>query len=327
MAERVPNLARHADWLNFWEKHPVPWVSGPDRVPSTPAMPMLQRLCSLICLALLAAIAYAATPEERLVADHAAWTTARQGYEERVATGTLDAAERRDYEAFLDDLAARVLAGCRELHALKRPVPTGVACPETPPVFAGQEPVANPNTTPPEKDRAALDAELGASLGQFDELLLREQDRVRAARPRVDSQGAQASSSAGGGREGAQGSSTGGQDGSGEQAGSGSQGTQGGDTGTTTAARGSSAGQGLPGGMPGGLGGSQGGDSGGDPGQGGLGAPGGSGAGTATPSDLPDPSGDDVVARQLREAAEAERDPELRARLWEEYRRYRGGIN
>jgi hypothetical protein len=79
--------------------------------------------------------------------------------------------------------------------------------------------------------------------------------------------------------------------------------------------------------MPGGLGGSQGGDSGGDPGQGGLGAPGGSGAGTATPSDLPDPSGDDVVARQLREAAEAERDPELRARLWEEYRRYRGGIN
>ncbi|MEM7083852.1 MAG: hypothetical protein AAF465_14075 [Pseudomonadota bacterium] len=41
------------------------------------------------------------------------------------------------------------------------------------------------------------------------------------------------------------------------------------------------------------------------------------------PDDLPDPQGDDVVARQLREAAMAESNPELRARLWEEYRSYR----
>ncbi|NNF16389.1 MAG: hypothetical protein HKN70_06555 [Gammaproteobacteria bacterium] len=41
------------------------------------------------------------------------------------------------------------------------------------------------------------------------------------------------------------------------------------------------------------------------------------------PGDLPDPQGDDVVARQLREAAQAEADPVLRARLWEEYRNYR----
>lgn len=33
---------------------------------------------------------------------------------------------------------------------------------------------------------------------------------------------------------------------------------------------------------------------------------------------------DDVVARQLREAAERETDPELREKLWEEYRRYKG---
>ncbi|NPA94215.1 MAG: DUF4175 domain-containing protein [Thermodesulfobacteria bacterium] len=34
---------------------------------------------------------------------------------------------------------------------------------------------------------------------------------------------------------------------------------------------------------------------------------------------------DDIVARQLREAAERETDPELKKRLWEEYRRYKEG--
>jgi len=41
------------------------------------------------------------------------------------------------------------------------------------------------------------------------------------------------------------------------------------------------------------------------------------------PPDIPDGSDDDIVARQLREAAESELDPELRARLWEEYRAYK----
>jgi hypothetical protein len=63
----------------------------------------------------------------------------------------------------------------------------------------------------------------------------------------------------------------------------------------------------------------------GDPGQGGLGPPSSQTAKSTRPVNLPDPSGDDVVARQLREAAERERDPEVKARLWEEYRRYRGG--
>ncbi len=49
--------------------------------------------------------------------------------------------------------------------------------------------------------------------------------------------------------------------------------------------------------------------------------PGRSGDGTA---DLPDARDDDVIARQLREAAMAETDPELKEKLWEEYRRYKG---
>jgi hypothetical protein len=34
-----------------------------------------------------------------------------------------------------------------------------------------------------------------------------------------------------------------------------------------------------------------------------------------------------VVARQLREAAEKETDPELKKKLWEEYRKYKQGTS
>lgn len=42
------------------------------------------------------------------------------------------------------------------------------------------------------------------------------------------------------------------------------------------------------------------------------------------PADIPDARDDDIIARQLREAATNEPDPELREKLWEEYRRYKG---
>lgn len=44
----------------------------------------------------------------------------------------------------------------------------------------------------------------------------------------------------------------------------------------------------------------------------------------APPPDIPNGRDDDVVARQLREAAMAESDPELREALWDEYRNYTG---
>lgn len=42
------------------------------------------------------------------------------------------------------------------------------------------------------------------------------------------------------------------------------------------------------------------------------------------PDDIPSGDDDDVVARQLREAAMREPDPEVRAKLWDEYRKYKG---
>ena len=44
------------------------------------------------------------------------------------------------------------------------------------------------------------------------------------------------------------------------------------------------------------------------------------------PDDIPSPQGDDIVAKQLREAAAAEQDPALREKLWDEYKRYKQGL-
>jgi len=45
----------------------------------------------------------------------------------------------------------------------------------------------------------------------------------------------------------------------------------------------------------------------------------------SVPSDVANSKDDDVVARQLREAAMNETDPVLKEKLWEEYRRYKAG--
>ncbi|MAL93512.1 MAG: hypothetical protein CME40_00285 [Haliea sp.] len=42
------------------------------------------------------------------------------------------------------------------------------------------------------------------------------------------------------------------------------------------------------------------------------------------PDDIPSGDDDDVVARQLREAAMREPDPDVREKLWDEYRKYKG---
>lgn len=47
-------------------------------------------------------------------------------------------------------------------------------------------------------------------------------------------------------------------------------------------------------------------------------------ASAGVPDDIPDARDDDIIARQLREAAVAENDPELKEKLWDEYRRYKG---
>ena len=138
-----------------------------------------------------------------------------------------------------------------------------------------------------------LDQILAESLGAFDEMLLKEQEMVASRQPRQRESGGGGTtgrSSGGGegrdGKSGKAGSEESGQHGAGEQ--------DHGQTATTTAA-----------GKPGQADGQTGNVSG--RGRNKLNAD------------------DDIVARQLREAAEKETDPELKEKLWDEYRKYKAG--
>jgi len=47
------------------------------------------------------------------------------------------------------------------------------------------------------------------------------------------------------------------------------------------------------------------------------------GGGASGSNAIPSGEDDDIVARRLRKAAEAETDPELKEKLWKEYREYK----
>ena len=146
---------------------------------------------------------------------------------------------------------------------------------------------------------AALDGEFKESLEKFDGELLREQEilekrREESAADRAGgSSGSMGSSGGYGGSESTSGSSS-----------SGESGSEGSDAAAAT--EGGGAGSSKPQSAGGG-------DSVGDDSEG------------RVPSDVGDGSDDDIVARQLREAAMKEEDPELREKLWDEYRAYKSG--
>jgi hypothetical protein len=144
---------------------------------------------------------------------------------------------------------------------------------------------------------AVLDAELNTGLWEYDEMLLQEQERIKAATPRSDGIGDGSGTGQGDGGTGAQGTGEEGADTNGEQEATGS------DKGATDAGQPPDA----------------------SPSRGGGAGTGAQKVGAGPPPDIPDGSDDDVVARQLREAAEKETDPELKEKLWEEYRKYKQG--
>ena len=136
----------------------------------------------------------------------------------------------------------------------------------------------------------AMEAELNEQLAVFDGMILGEQQAIREGR------NAQAGGYSGGGQSGYGSSGAGGGQGDGGSAPL-----------LTGRARG------TMGNMPDMPGDNRRGDFDGE-----------QGSNQNIPDDIPDGSDDDVVARQLREAAMKEEDPELRERLWDEYRKYKG---
>jgi hypothetical protein len=154
-----------------------------------------------------------------------------------------------------------------------------------------------------EDRRAEIDRRFDETFAVFDARMRKEQEAVSQER-----------ASAGGGAAG------GGTDPAGDGGDGDPESAAGGGPGEAEPGDGAAGGAGEPG-SPGEAAGTQSGSEGGGGGVGG-GAKGGSGPNTV-PADIPDGSDDDIVARQLREAAMKETDPELRERLWEEYRQYK----
>jgi hypothetical protein len=242
---------------------------------------------------------------ERLRADHAALQEAERDFRWRRTQGSLGAAEAVDYAAYVNRLRDRVARDCLALASGNfAPLPPDLPCAAFSSVGPAAASIDTRAEQTPRERTATLDAELDTALGEFDEMLLREQERVKAATPRsADSGGG---GLGGAGEAGGSGSQAGGKDGqqgeAGEMADAGS--TAAGATGDAAGSASGEAGSGGRGGREGAAG----------------------QAGTrGQPADIPDGSDDDVVARQLREAAEKEKDPELKKKLWEEYRKYKQG--
>ncbi len=199
-----------------------------------------------------------------------------RGQREHEAQKQVMETERFDFQLFLSYLDGRIYYYCEELNKNSGPdALIGLPCPvsvdgklET--TLYSSVPEISSRTD--EEKVAALDSVFNASLGEFDDMLLKEQEQIALHVPSRREGGNDGGSAAGTG----EGKSSGGKgqkyaksDRSAENA---------------------------------------------DPGKGGV----------ARGSRDLSKSDDDIVARQLREAAEQETDPEVKARLWEEYRKYKG---
>jgi hypothetical protein len=213
------------------------------------------------------------------------------------ATGDAQRLRLDEYLAYVRDLVAANRERVRSLAQQADALPAS-----TPASSSGSGGAARTEG----EEIAALDAKLGDSLSAFDALLL---DEARKAQLR-DRYGASADKAPGAGG-GAVGGGRGQRSAKGEPDAKGTRSADGESTGTPDSGNGAPQG---PVSEPGSPGGRVGGDR--------PGAPGGT---AATPPDVGDGNDDDIVARQIRKAAETEPDPELRKKLWEEYRKYKQG--
>ncbi len=239
---------------------------------------------------------------QSVLALDSAWTRAINDLQYKKHSDSLQESETQDYAKFITYLSSRIDHYCLLLKSEGGEQATvNTPCTDSPEVGSGLE---QPAATTKVEQIADLDKSLAESLGEFDEQLLKEEQRIAARIP--------AARESGGGYRGRGGTGSSGQPGSGQP---GNQG-QTGDAGKT----------------------SQSGSVSSESSQSSSASSSGKGAGVAMGSkEKNENSGtgtqeissgyDDIVARQLREAAEKESDPELKEKLWEEYRKYKEGIN
>lgn len=264
---------------------------------------------------------------QRVRANSLALQSAEQDYRQQRARGTLSPGEAADYRVYIGELKSQLDAQCSLLLPVDRTALTAEGlCPLRVPAVPSPAPIDLATERTRAEQTTDLVQDLDSALSAFDEMLLREQEQVKAAKPATT-----AATAAGGGRSGG----SAGVDGSGQQDGT-AEDEDGIETGASASATASaeasattsadaSADEGTDSWSTVGTGGSSVGGGGDVPHEGRRGPRGERPRVSARPTDIPDGSDDDVVARQLREAAEKETDPELKAKLWEEYRKYKRG--
>lgn len=248
-----------------------------------------------------------ATATESLRVTIAEWRQEDGAYRAARTAGRISAREAEDYAGFVANLRLRVLEQCEVVRGLGgEEAVQGFDC-----VRTGAQPravaVVPPSAVLTDEERkAALSTRLNRLEGEIDEDLQKRQQEIRQTASRTPARGSGAGQGAGGA---AGGTAAGG-----------------------TAAAGTGSGSWsppdpAPAGDRSGAGGERSAST-GDNGSRGGGLPG-SASTPAKPGtagrEVPRDGGvdDDVVARQLREAAEKETDPVLKQKLWAEYEKYR----
>ena len=285
-------------------------------MPSSIHMKKLKQVFTyFVVLPAMLAVILAWTETDESVAqlrlDHAALRAAEDDYRAQREFGGLSGAEAADYAAYVARLQRRVFEDCQAVLSSGSTVPEDLPCPKFVPAVTQSADIVTQAERTAEEQVAALDEMLMAGLGEYDERLLREQERIKAATPNDNS----GSGGDGGGMGGEGGDGSG--DGSGDgDASNSTDGEADGQSGNNSGgAAGNNSESGTTGGQP------QGGAVDSSEGSGDTGSD------SEQPAAVGGGSDDDDVARQLREAAENETDPELKAKLWDEYRRYKRGTN
>lgn len=244
---------------------------------------------------------------EILRASDEEWRREDAAYRAALKDGSLQGTGQADYAEFVAGLRVRLLEQCEVVRALGgNNAVRGFECIQLS-VSDRRIPLRSTASVQTEEEKqAALASRLSELEGKIDETLLKRQQEMRQAAAAPS--GAAASGGGASGSSGAAGAT-------------GSQGQSGSAGGSNTGGRppsGQSASQGQGQGVaipPGGARPSQAPSStAGGPSDGRRGAPQSRGDGG---------NDDDVVARQLREAAERETDPVLKDKLWGEYRKYK----
>jgi len=211
-----------------------------------------------------------------------------------VVDGGRQARFNRDQAVFLEFLDQRIKEECARLQREGRPL-VGLPCPAQGLLLPQQK------ARTAAEEVAALDGELSGLLGEFDEMLLAEQERLARQRQEAGNGGRAGAGRGGGGKNGAR-----------EGVARDSSRPQGDGQGAQTTENRAGNDQDHKNGR----------DVTGKKEQGKTGPAVRKGAEPGRDRLQED---DDIVARQLREAAEKEQDPELKEKLWQEYRKYKEG--